>query len=268
MKSPIITAVPGKKLRLRDVNTDSTGGYKSKDDAKQRLGELQERLSTLQEALYAEHRQSLLIVLQAMDTGGKDGAIKAVLRGVNPIGVHVTSFKAPTAEELDHDFLWRVHQSIPGKGMMGVWNRSHYEDVLIVRVHDLVEKKVWQSRYDHINAFEKLLAESGVKLLKFFLHISKDEQKERLQARLDDPTKHWKFNPHDLDERKLWDDYQQAYEDAINRCSTEYAPWHVVPADHKWSRNLAVAETVVAALEEMNPRYPQADFDPKSIVIE
>jgi PPK2 family polyphosphate:nucleotide phosphotransferase len=194
--------------------------------------------------------------------------VKSLLTGVNPAGVQVTSFKAPTWEELDHDYLWRVHHKVPPRGVIGVWNRSHYEDVLIVRVHKLIEKAVWKARYEQINNFEKMLSENGVTIVKFFLHISKDEQKERLQARLDDPAKHWKFNVGDLKERALWDEYQEAYEDAINQCSTEWAPWHIVPADKKWARNIAVAEAVVDALETMNPQFPTADFDATQIVVE
>jgi PPK2 family polyphosphate:nucleotide phosphotransferase len=268
LKSSLVTVRPGTEVRLRDIDPDATSGYASKEETLMRLRELRERLSTLQEALYAEDQRSVLIVLQAMDTGGKDGALKSLLTGVNPAGVHVTSFKAPTAEELSHDFLWRVHKAVPAKGIIGVWNRSHYEDVLIVRVHDMVPKKVWQARYEDINNFEEMLTRNGVTLLKFFLHISKDEQKERLQARLDDPEKNWKFNPGDLKERALWDDYQAAFEDAVNKCSTAHTPWMVVPANKKWARNIALAEAVVAALEKMKPQYPKAKFDPKSIVID
>ncbi|HEX8236630.1 MAG TPA: polyphosphate kinase 2 family protein [Abditibacteriaceae bacterium] len=268
MKSSLVTVRPGTKIRLRDIDPDATGGYSSKDETLERLGALRERLSALQEALYAEDKRSLLIVLQAMDTGGKDGALKSIMTGVNPAGVQVTSFKAPSTDELSHDFLWRVHKAVPPKGIIGVWNRSHYEDVLIVRVHKMVEKKVWQARYDDINNFEQMLTRNGVTILKFFLHISKDEQKERLQARLDNPEKNWKFNPGDLKERALWDDYQDALDDALNKCSTEHAPWTVVPANKKWARNINLAEAVVEALEKMKPQYPKADFDPKSIVID
>ena len=268
MKSSLITVRPGTKVRLRDIDPDATSGYASKEETLERLNVLRDRLSTLQEALYAEDKRSLLIVLQAMDTGGKDGALKSLLTGVNPAGVQVTSFKTPSSQELEHDFLWRVHKAAPPKGIIGVWNRSHYEDVLIVRVHNIVEKKVWQARYEDINNFEQLLTRNGVTVLKFYLHISKDEQKERLQARLDDPEKNWKFNPGDLKERALWDDYQRAFEDAINKCSTTHAPWTIVPANKKWARNIALSEAVVAALEKMKPQYPKAYFDPKSIVIE
>ena len=266
-KTSLIRVASGDKIKLRDIDTRACGDYE-KEAAESHLEALRARLFTLQEALYAEDKRSVLIVLQAMDTGGKDGAIKGLMQGVNPAGVQVTSFKAPSSEELDHDFLWRVHQASPPRGTIGVWNRSHYEDVLIVRIHKLVEKAVWQQRYDDINNFEKVLSNNGVTILKFFLHISKDEQKERLQARLDDPEKLWKFNPGDLKERALWDDYQKAYEDAINHCSTDHAPWHIIPADRKWARNIALAQAVVEKLEAMKPQFPQATFDPKTIVIE
>jgi PPK2 family polyphosphate:nucleotide phosphotransferase len=218
--------------------------------------------------LYAEHRRSLLLIFQAMDTGGKDGAIKNLCAGLNPAGLRINDFKTPSQEELDHDFLWRAHRATPGKGMIGVWNRSHYEDVLIVRVHKLVPKKVWKARYDQINRFEKNLTQNGTTIVKFMLHISKDEQKKRLQARLDDPEKWWKFNPNDIKERALWDDYQEAYEDALNSCATGFAPWHVVPANHKWARNLFVTDLVLRVLKTMDPRYPKLSFDPKTIKID
>ena len=268
MKTNLITVKPGKKIRLRDVDADATGDYKSKDEVVARMAKLHEKLSELQETLYAENKQSLLIVLQAMDTGGKDGALRSLMTGVNPAGVQVTSFKAPSVEEMRHDFLWRIHKAVPPRGIIGVWNRSHYEDVLVVRVHKHIDKKTCQERYDDINAFENHLSDNNVKILKFYLHISKDEQKERLQARLDNPDKNWKFSPGDLEERKFWDDYQEAFEDAINNCSTAYAPWMIVPANHKWARNIALSEAVVSALEKMNPKYPKVDFDPKAIVIE
>jgi len=224
--------------------------------AKQELIKLKDKLESLQEKLYAEGKQSLLVIFQAMDTGGKDGVIKKVLEGINPAGVRVISFKSPTPEELAHDFLWRVHQFTPPRGYIGVFNRSHYEDVLIVRVNNLVPKSVWKTRYDYINQFEHLLAANGTRILKFYLHISKDEQKERLQARLANPEKQWKFAMGDLPVREQWDDYMQAYEALLQRCNTDYAPWHIVPANHKWYRDLIVAKTIVAALEAMNPRFP------------
>jgi PPK2 family polyphosphate:nucleotide phosphotransferase len=267
MKSPVVTVSAGHKIKLSKIDPDDTGGS-TKEKAQERFNELREKISELQVILSAEHRRSLLLVFQAMDTGGKDGAIKDLCAGLNPAGLHLTSFKAPSTDELDHDFLWRIHQAAPGKGMIGIWNRSHYEDVLVARVHKLVPKKVWKARYDQINRFEQMLSENGATIVKFMLHISKDEQKERLQSRLDRPDKWWKFNTADLKERALWSDYQKAYQDAINHCSTKWAPWHVVPANHKWARNLAVAEVVLAALKEINPRFPKASFDPKTIKIE
>jgi PPK2 family polyphosphate:nucleotide phosphotransferase len=218
--------------------------------------------------LYAEHKHKILIVLQALDTGGKDGTIRAVFAGVNPQGVHVASFKVPTPEELDHDFLWRVHSQVPGKGELVIFNRSHYEDVLVVRVHGLVPEKVWRKRYAQINNFEQMLAEEGTTILKFFLNVSRDEQKERLQERLDDPKKRWKFNPGDLKERALWDDYISAYQDTINETSTEWAPWYVVPANRNWYRNLAVTSIIVQALEDLKLEYPEPTKDLDKIVIE
>ncbi len=266
--SALLEVKPGHKVRLRDVPTDSTHGYSSKDDSLNDLEKLRKRLISLQETLYAERKQSVLVVFQAMDTGGKDGAVKSILSGVNPAGVQITGFKAPSAEELEHDFLWRIHPKTPPRGIIGVWNRSHYEDVLIVRVHKMIDKKTCQRRYEDINAFERILNDSGVTVLKFFLHISKDEQKQRLQARLDDPEKTWKFNPNDLKERVLWDDYQAAYEDAINACSTDFAPWNVVSADHNWARNIAVAQKLVDTLESLDPQFPKPTFDPKTIHID
>lgn len=267
MKSASIKARPGHNLRLSKIDPGDTGKLR-KEDAVERFEELREKISELQVVLYAEHRHSLLLVFQAMDTGGKDGAIKDLCAGLNPAGLEVTNFKAPSPRELDHNFLWRAHQAAPAKGMIGIWNRSHYEDVLITRVHKLIPKRVWKSRYEQINAFEKILTENGTTLIKFMLHISKGEQKKRLQARLDSPEKWWKFNPNDIKERALWDKYQDAYEDAINCCSTNDAPWYVVPADHKWARNAAVAERVLATLKKIDPRYFKPSFDPKAIVID
>ncbi|MBD2722026.1 polyphosphate kinase 2 family protein [Hymenobacter armeniacus] len=269
-KTPAVY-VKSKSFRLADVDPDDITPFANRPDDKSdvapRLLELRRRLSELQELLYAEHRRSLLIVLQAMDTGGKDGAIENLLTGVNPAGVQVATFKAPTSEELKHDFLWRIHAQTPKRGHIGVFNRSHYEDVLITRVHGLIDAKTCQERYDDINHFEQLLTRNGTVVLKFFLHISKDEQAQRLQARLDDPAKNWKFDPNDLKERAYWDDYQQAYEDALRHCSSKDAPWFVIPANHKWARDLAMSEIVVAALEAMNPQPPKVDFDPKQQVI-
>jgi PPK2 family polyphosphate:nucleotide phosphotransferase len=267
MKSPIVTARPGHRIKLSRIDPDAAGKL-DKKKASEKFCQLREKIGQFQEILYAEHRRSLLLIFQAMDTGGKDGAIKNLCAGLDPAGLQITDFKAPSQEELDHDFLWRAHRATPGKGMIGIWNRSHYEDVLVVRVHKLVPKKVWQARYDQINRFEKNLTENGTTIVKFMLHISKVEQKKRLQARLDDPEKRWKFDPADIKERAFWGQYEQAYEDAINCCSTKWAPWHVVPANHKWARNLFIVDFVLRTLKEMDPRYPKLSFDPKTIKID
>ncbi|WP_342151074.1 polyphosphate kinase 2 family protein [Methylorubrum sp. SB2] len=253
----IVTVEPGTRFSLSHVDPDATGGLE-KAEAKAALAGVRERIKALQEKLYAEHARSLLVVFQAIDTGGKDGTIRSVLEGVNPQGCRVWSFKVPSAEELDQDFLWRYHLRAPGRGLIGVFNRSHYEDVLVVRVKGLVPEETWCERYGLINDFERLLTLSGTTILKFFLHISKDEQKERLEARLEDPDKHWKFDPADLTERKSWDAYRTAFDDALSRCSTPYAPWHVVPANRKWARNLMVARTIADTLEAMDPQFPPA----------
>jgi PPK2 family polyphosphate:nucleotide phosphotransferase len=266
MKSTAVKARPGHKIRLSKIDPNDTGGL-GKEEACSRFAELREEVSLLQEKLFAEHERSLLILFQAMDTGGKDGALKALCSGLDPSGLEIASFKAPTQAELDHDFLWRAHNVTPHKGMIGLWNRSHYEDVLVVRVHKLVPKKVWKARYGQINAFEKILSENGTTIVKIMLHISKDEQKKRLQARIENPKKRWKFLPADLKERGFWCDYQEAYEDAINCCATDCAPWYVVPANHKWARDLAIVEVVLRVLRKMKPRYPKIRFDPATVTI-
>ncbi|MFL6538136.1 MAG: polyphosphate kinase 2 family protein [Chthoniobacterales bacterium] len=253
-------------IRLSEIDPDDRAGTK-KEAAEEQVEKLRERLLQLQEALYAEHQRSLLIVVQAMDTGGKDGVIKKLCSGLDPNGVQLTNFKYPTPEEQDHDFLWRVHHATPRKGSIVIWNRSHYEDVLVPRVHEQISDKVWRERCEDINGFERMLQRNGVTLLKFFLHISKDEQKERLEARLKEPAKLWKFNPGDLKERELWSQYQRAYEDVIDACTTGDAPWHIIPANRKWARNVMVLATVVAALEKLNPQYPSPAFDPAKIVV-
>ena len=268
LQTGLLTVHSGDRVRLADIDADSTGQYSDRDDAEKRCKHLEKKIYQLQRALYAEHKQALLIVLQAMDTGGKDGAIRNLLTGINPQGVRVTPFGVPTPIEAAHDFLWRVHIAAPAHGMIGVWNRSHYEDVLVVRVHDLVPEEVWRPRFDSINHFEQLLTRSGTTVLKFYLHISRDEQKQRLQDRLDEPDKNWKFSAGDLEERKYWDEYQRAFEEVLNQCSTPWAPWNIVPANHKWARDVAIAEKVADALENMNPQYPQADFDVEGVVIE
>lgn len=263
---PLIKVKPNQRVKLADIDLEDTGGLE-KQAAKERLAKNIERLSELQEVLYAEGKHGLLIVLQAMDAGGKDGTIRSIMSGVNPQGVSVTSFKAPTAVELAHDFLWRVHERVPLRGMIGIFNRSHYEDVLVVRVKNLVSKAIWQTRYDHINDFEQLLVDSGVTILKFYLHISKEEQKKRLQARLDQPQKRWKFNPADLGERERWDDYMRAFEDVFEKCSTKAAPWYIVPANKKWYRNVVISETIIKTLESLDMKFPEPAVDLDKIVI-
>lgn len=245
---------------------DTSGGPSSKEEALEKAEAMHERIAELQEVLYAENRRKVLIVLQGMDTSGKDGAVRHVMRGISPASVRVVSFKKPTEPELAHDYLWRIHAHVPAKAEIVIFNRSHYEDVLVVRVHELVPKEVWKKRYQQINDFERMLVESGVTIVKFFLHISPEEQRERLQARLDDPTKRWKFQHGDLEERKLWDEYKKAYQDAVRKTSTEWAPWTVVPADRKWFRNHVVAETIIETLEKLDCKYPQPDLSGVRIV--
>lgn len=231
------------------------------DELKEQTNKLLKRLGELQAMLYADGRYALLVVLQGRDAGGKDGTVRKVFGACNPMGCEVTSFKVPTPLELSHDYLWRIHQEVPAKGMIGIFNRSHYEDVLVVRVKDLVPKPVWSKRYDQINEFERMLDDNRVKILKFFLNISRDEQAERLRDRLSDPTKNWKFRAGDLDDRDLWDEYTKAYRDALKNCSTPWAPWYVVPADDKRARNYLIARTVVDLLENLGLRYPKVDRD-------
>jgi PPK2 family polyphosphate:nucleotide phosphotransferase len=265
---------PDSQLSMDNRNPDDTGEYKKTDQGKEKAKaitvQLIGRLEELQERLYANGDRAVLIVLQGMDTSGKDGTIKSVMSGVNPQGCKVVSFKAPSSEELGHDFLWRVHQKAPSKGQIGIFNRSHYEDVLITRVHGWVSDKVVQQRFNQIKEFEELLHESGTTILKFFLHISKDEQKVRLEERIRDPEKRWKFNEGDLEERKLWKNYMDAFEDVMAATSTDHAPWYIVPANRKWYRNLVVADRVVEALEDMKLKTPPApaevNFDTLKIV--
>lgn len=240
----------------------------TKQQGKQTLDKLNDQLEVLQELLYAEHKHKLLVVLQAMDTGGKDGVIRHVFDGVNPQGVRVASFKVPTQEERDHDYLWRVHAKLPRAGEIVIFNRSHYEDVLVVRVHDLVPEEVWRRRYDHINHFERMLVDEGTTIVKFFLHIDLEEQKQRLQARLDEPNKHWKFSRGDLEERKLWPKYTQAYEEVLSRTSTKWAPWYIVPANRKWYRNWVIANVLLQTLDRMDMHYPDPEENLDGIVIE
>jgi PPK2 family polyphosphate:nucleotide phosphotransferase len=259
---------PGTPFSLDDRDPgDTRGAPGDKKATKTALEELSEQVMALQDRLYAESRQSLLVVLQAMDAGGKDGTVKHVFSGANPQGVRVTSFKQPTAEELAHDFLWRIHMATPPHGYIGILNRSHYEDVLVARVHELVGESVWRRRYRHINHFEALLDDANTRVVKLFLHISREEQAERLRKRLDDPTKRWKFQRGDLAERARWDEYVAAYEEAIAHTSTDQAPWYVIPADRKWFRNWAVSRIVIEALEDMDPRYPEPAEDLDGIVV-
>ncbi|GGM17012.1 PPK2 family polyphosphate kinase [Nakamurella endophytica] len=256
---------PGPVDLARLDTVGSAHGPQRKSEAADALADLSGRLASLQERLFAQglsgDPRRVLLLLQGMDTAGKDGVIKHVVGLVNPAGTHLVSFKKPTAEELSHDFLWRIERQVPGPGIIGVFNRSQYEDVLIVRVHDLVPRSVWSQRYDAINRFEQGLVDRGVVLVKCFLHVSRAVQKERLAARLEDPEKYWKFNPADVDERGYWADYQQAYAEALQRCSPASAPWHVIPSDRKWYRNWAVAGLLTGALEALDPQYPQPDYD-------
>ena len=262
---------PGKKFALKSVDPDDTGGFKGKDDprvAEQREADIK-RLAELQQRFLAEKKHALLVVLQAMDTAGKDGVLRHVVGPLDSRGASVVSFKAPCPDELAHDFLWRVHSRAPAKGEMVFWNRSHYEDVLVVRVLGLKPEHVWKRRYGHINDFERMLTDEGTRVVKFYLHISKDEQKERLQERIDEPEKRWKFDPGDLDMRRRWGDFQDAYDDMLERCSTEHAPWYVVPANKKWYRDLVVARRLVEVLEDIGPRFPEPKgLDFSKIVID
>ena len=247
---------------------DKSAYHGDKDDGRDQLDELTDELEALQELLFAERKQKVLIVLQGMDTSGKDGTIRHVFEGVNPQGVQVAGFKVPTAEELAHDYLWRVHKQTPGSGEIVIFNRSHYEDVLVVRVHGFVSPEVWSRRYAQINDFERLLHEEGTTILKFFLHIDLDEQKERLQARLDEPDKRWKFNLGDLKERKRWPEYIQAYEAVLSKTSTPWAPWYIVPANRKWYRNLVVASVIVETLKGLKMKTPEPEEDLEGVVID
>jgi PPK2 family polyphosphate:nucleotide phosphotransferase len=253
------TIKPDDSFKLKDFDPEDRSAFEDgKKAGKAELKKLTVKLEALQAVLYAENKQKILIVLQAMDTGGKDGTIRRVFSGVNPQGVRVASFKAPTPEELDHDYLWRVHKQVPAKGEIVVFNRSQYEDVLVVRVHELVPKEVWKQRFHQINDFEQMLSETGTTILKFFLNISQDEQKKRLEERLKDPVKRWKFNPADLKERECWPDYMDAYQDAIRKTSTPWAPWVIVPANRNWYRDLIVSSSLVDRLEGLKMKYPDA----------
>ncbi len=265
---PDLRVRPGSKVRLKSIDTDSTGSYESKDTAKKHLSKGVEELRRMQEMLYAQDQQALLLVFQAMDGAGKDSTVEHVMSGVNPQGCQVFSFKSPSAEELDHDFLWRSAKCLPERGRIGIFNRSYYEETLVVRVHpeylekqrlprDLATDRIWDHRFEDIRNWEKYLTRNGTVIRKFYLHVSKDEQKKRFLARLEEPEKNWKFNAGDVKERALWDEYQRAYEDMLGATSTTYAPWHIIPADHKWFARLAVADIIIDTLRSMKLHYPK-----------
>ena len=260
---------PGQAVNLAQWDAADRSEFEGdKDAGRLATKELNNRMEELQELLYAEGKHKILIVLQAMDSGGKDGTIRHVFDGTNPQGVKVASFKKPTEKELAHDYLWRIHRATPGTGEITIFNRSHYEDVLVVRVHNLVPPEVWGRRYDHINAFEQMLADEGTTILKFYLHISKDEQKKRLQARLDEPHKRWKFAKGDLAERERWHEYIEAFEAMLSKTSTVAAPWYVIPADRKWYRNLVISKILVRTLDNLDMHYPEPEDDLAGIIIE
>jgi len=258
---------PGKKVELAEISTRGKDFHKDREAADAEFEELKKELIKLQERLYAESKQKLLVVFQAMDTGGKDSTIRSVFSGLNPQGVQVTSFKEPTKEELAHDFLWRIHKAVPASGYIGIFNRSHYEDVIVVRVANIFPESVWRPRYELINQFERLLFSSGMRVLKFYLHISEEEQKKRLEERREDPRKNWKFSAEDLAKRKEWKEYMEVYEEAFAHCTTDEAPWYVIPADQKWYRNLAIARVVVATLKEMDPQWPKLPESTKNAAV-
>lgn len=260
---------PGQKIDLETYPTRDDQVFDAdKRHGKGAMKALADQIGELQEMLYAQGKHKFLFVIQAMDTGGKDGTIKDVFESVNPQGLRCEPFKKPTSKELAHDYLWRIHKKVPGKGELVIFNRSHYEDILAVRVRDIAPESVWSKRYDHINAFEQMLADEGCAIVKILLHISRDEQKQRLQARLDNPAKHWKFNPGDLDDRALWPKFMNAYQDVLAQTSTDHAPWYVIPADRKWYRNLAVGSIVADTFRSLKMSFPEPEFDPAAIVID
>jgi PPK2 family polyphosphate:nucleotide phosphotransferase len=263
----LLGLAPGKRCSLEDKRADATSGMRDAQDAQDAFDKARERLRELQYQLFVDGRFGLLVVLQAIDGGGKDSTIRHVISAFNPQGCTVTSFKVPSEEERKHDFLWRIHKAVPARGEVGVFNRSHYEDVLVVRVDNLVPKTVWSARYEQINAFERGLHANGIRVVKFFLHISKGEQKKRFEDRLREPHKLWKFDPADLDKRRQWKAYRAAFEDAISNCNTEHAPWYVIPANRKWYRNYAVARILVETLEELPLEWPKAKVDAAKVVI-
>lgn len=273
MKISKFKVLPGKKVKLSNYQTDYSGDIESKKDAEKLLRANIKKMTELQDKLYAHDKYGLLIILQAMDAAGKDSTIKHVMSGVNPQGTQVFSFKQPSAEELDHGYLWRIAKAVPERGRIGIFNRSHYEDVLVVRVHDLIKHHkipqkftddIWRKRFNQINNFEKYLYENGIITIKFFLHISKDEQKKRFLRRLDTPSKNWKFSAADLNERAYWDDYEKCYEEAISATSTDYAPWYITPADKKWFTRLVVSNVIIDSLQGLNLKYPELDENQKN----
>ncbi len=261
---------PGAEVDLVKIDGGEKVLFKGvgKEEIQRQFDELQDELQELQKRLYAQNKHRILVVMQAMDTGGKDGCIKHVFSRIDPQGIHVRSFKKPSEEELSYDFLWRVHSKVPHRGQLVIFNRSHYEDIIAVRVKKIFPDEVWKRRQRHVVEFERMLAEEGTTIVKIFLHISKEEQKNRLEARLADPIKHWKINPDDLVDRARWDDFMRAYEDVMQKTSTEFAPWYVVPADRKWYRNLCVARIMLDTLKKLNMEYPAINWDPKTIKIE
>jgi PPK2 family polyphosphate:nucleotide phosphotransferase len=260
-----LMVTPGKKVKLGEWDAEDTLGWDKDHKMKQSTAKAIERIDKLQYLLYAEHKRTVLIMLQGLDAAGKDGTIRHVMSGVNPQGCTVVPFKKPSAEEMAHEYLWRIHKAVPEYGNIGIFNRSVYEDVLVVRVHNLVPKEVWSKRYEQINEFEELLHENNVKILKFFLHISKDEQKKRFQQRIDDPDRRWKISEADFAERKYWDDYVAAYEDALTKCSTKHAPWFIIPSNKKWFRNLAVSHIIAETMESFDMKFPKPTVDVKKL---
>jgi PPK2 family polyphosphate:nucleotide phosphotransferase len=256
---------PGTRVDLKAYDTRDKAGFSDEDATKAETPGIAKAIDHLQDRLYAEGRRALLVILQGTDTSGKDGTIRSVFNATGPLGVSVTAFKRPTEDELAHDYLWRSHLACPKRGTIGIFNRSHYEDVLVVKVRGFAPPEAIEPRYEQINAFEKMLVENGTTVLKFMLHISKKEQGKRLQERLDDPSKNWKFNPGDLEDREHWDAFQAEYETVLHRCSTAWAPWYVIPADRKWVRNAVIARIVRATLEQMDPQYPQVTWDPSQV---
>ena len=259
---------PGQAVSLSTIPADGKEYHSDRKEGEKEFKKLRAEFRDLQARFYAEDKHKLLIVFQAMDAGGKDGTIRAVTQGVNPQGVIITSFKAPSKIELAHDYLWRIHSAVPARGMIGIFNRSHYEDVLIVRVDNLVAESIWRPRYQQINEFEQLLTSTGTTILKFYLHIDKEEQRERFQERIDDQTKNWKFSFEDLEKRKQWDDYMAAYEEMLQQTTTEHAPWYVIPANQNWYRNLAIERVIANALRQLDPQFPPPEGDVSGIVVE